>query len=803
MSGARDAGTHRRAIRIWSLFVVLWCTTLLYFGAVTEGAIALTAAAMGVLAVLTELSLGPLELSRSVRLLLASGAALVALQLFPIGPAMFGFTDALRKAHGSGSSWPGTADVSETLRASLQTCGYVLAGLVVLRLRQAGLPSRSILLSLFGVLLLEALFAIVQSASERPSIPFFGPRVAKNAPSGTLVSPNSLAGLLSMGIPIAIGLLPRRPPARPGATLERLALVASIALLGACVAVSRSRGGALSAASGLVIALLVGRGRAGVAFVGLVLIGSLAFVGATNPLAQRFVEMGDKSLVAEDRLRYLGITFRAALEQPILGFGFGTFRAAAHPFLPADIGGDLRHPHNEYVNLLFETGLVGCLIAVLSLGTWARRLRGGELRSSPSGRRAAAAGAVGVGLIHGAVDFDLQITSIGLLFAAMLALAPSVRRDATKAPGWLSGVALAAGLLIGAQIALPSADEALEESRRAELSARGEILRRGLGLHPFDVKLAYEKSLVSLDLGDRKLAAEQLERAADLWPAHGSLQDAVVGHLFRMHLESKDPEDLERAGRIARRRFSVEPSLIPAAIRAWAPVATPIDALATLIPASPRAQASFAVLLASRGLVEEALARFQNGCPALPENAPIFDSFAATLDAQGQWGLAAELRDQRLTAKRDGEGLAGAARAWIRVGATEDALFRAAEASELEPDRPEWKALVGEILVELGEWEPAATAYAAASSLAPANGNHRAWLGALLLVDGETKLERGAEHLAAALALGADSKQILLPLATQLKARGELEAARRVADAYLSLDGRDASARALRKSLVE
>lgn len=232
--------------------------------------------------------------------------------------------------------------------------------------------------------------------------------------SSTLTYANSTAALLTMTLFAAIALLALRPSA-----IARLALTLTLAGLIATL----SRGGALGAAAGLAVVLMCGAraslracGRATAA--ALVLAGSLVpsiasddgrpwfalaglvvsvAIALTPPLdlprrwrialiaAAAIATLGVGALASqhggrliasrigpgsEDRLRTWGNVWQAALDQPLLGTGPGTFR-----IVEVDGGEAIltRYAHNEYLQAFSETGLLGLAaiaIAVALLGRW-------------------------------------------------------------------------------------------------------------------------------------------------------------------------------------------------------------------------------------------------------------------------------------------------------------------------------------------------------------------------------------------------------------------------------------------------
>jgi len=111
-------------------------------------------------------------------------------------------------------------------------------------------------------------------------------------------------------------------------------------------------------------------------------------------------------------------------DHPLFGVGLGAF-AVAYPRY--DGGNGLRRTaeaHNDYLQVLSDTGLVGGSVGLFFLFAFFRIVRN-VLRGEQLREREEALG-ISVGclaiLAHSLVDFNLQITSNALLFLTLIAL---------------------------------------------------------------------------------------------------------------------------------------------------------------------------------------------------------------------------------------------------------------------------------------------------------------------------------------------------------------------------------------------
>jgi O-antigen ligase len=278
-----------------------------------------------------------------------------------------------------------------------------------------------------------ALFAIFQFLS-CPDLIYWTVRT-EGWPFGPYVNHNHYAGLMEMLIPLAAAsvLAAMGKYASP----RLFSVVAPIPV--ASLLLSGSRGGVISlAVETLMAALLIciygpARLRKSVVLLGgsMVIAGALLFVGmAPEKIVHRLATMEDERhspeaalaerfVAGRDSLRL----FRAHLP---LGVGMGAFETAFPQYqsFSSDLTWD--HAHNDYAELLAETGVAGGTLLVFSLGLffWLafRNLR--ERLAHPVGwiPFGASLGCCGL-LVHSLVDFNLHIPANAAWFAVSAAIA--------------------------------------------------------------------------------------------------------------------------------------------------------------------------------------------------------------------------------------------------------------------------------------------------------------------------------------------------------------------------------------------
>jgi len=746
---------------LWSAFLLIWSCSLLWLGGVTHHGTPATAIALALLYVASLVLLKePVRLSRGAVLCLAALGATFLFHFLPGPPFLFPYTAALRASHGLGPWWPAGADAYYTARVLAQAASYALSGLLVMRLRQAGLPSSTVLSGLTGVLAVEALYGLFQQFGGLKDIPLYGPRASPDSASGSLVSRNNFAGLMAIAFVVAVARAWSRfawPPlggdkprwirrVEGGWTWALAAFFFAVALVA-----SKSRGGTLAAVGGLALLPLLHRGRANLAGIAaLVAVAAVAvFVANPSGLLERFGTIDPFDLGADQRWTIFTTTAAAALRQPVLGFGWGTHPRAYHPFQPPSLFGQVHHAHSEYINVFFEAGAVGLAVCLGAMGFWFVRVWRAQ-RALPGPDRlpvTAALAAASVVLLHSLVDFDLRIPAIGIAWGALLGLGAAAVRDGDPRPTW--PVALAALLgAIGAW-ALPAAGS--------------------LGLSPYDHEAAWDKGEVAL--------------AADLWPAEPNVQREAG--LIAWHAG-----DRERAAVCFRRLFETAPDAVDGVMDEIGR-----DGFEPLLPPLPAARARYAGALAKRGLWKEAAEAFERG----PVDAAGCDYFASRLEGAGQWGLEAAVMEQRLRLKSDARAYAAAARAWMQLGWLDRALERATTAARIDPATSAWPGLCGDVLASKGERLAAVEAYTRALALAPDEIDWKVRRGFVELAD--KTYASAADDFQSVLKSRPQDRRLVMGLAQALAGQDLFPSARILLDDWVRRHPDDAEAAAYRDSL--
>lgn len=276
-------------------------------------------------------------------------------------------------------------------------------------------------LMIFGMAV--AVFAIVQSFTSNGMIywirkPRFGPDMY-----GPYVNHSHYAGLMELLTPIPLIL----------ALQERLRWKQRMmyALVGTTMAVtivsSTSRGGMISfAVEVLYVAavLLLAQRSERTLWRGMaILIVVAVIVAALNldTIAGRLGNLDDpaRRAIFADSLRIFRL-------KPLLGWGLGTFPTIYPKFSSYYTDYFINAAHNDYLQILVETGLAGFAALLWFVITLLRRgvsrVQGHSFRTAQVAALAGMTGCVGL-LTHSFLDFNLQIPANALLFLVMAAMA--------------------------------------------------------------------------------------------------------------------------------------------------------------------------------------------------------------------------------------------------------------------------------------------------------------------------------------------------------------------------------------------
>jgi O-antigen ligase len=356
--------------------------------------------------------------------------AVPLIQLLPLPPSLWvelpgraAVAESLSLA-GAPLGWaPLTLTPGETVR-SFTFLLYPAA--VVLTARQlAPEAARGLVAATLGLTLLSLLLSGLQAVGpiDNP-LYFYGASDTASAP-GLFANHNHQASLLLAAAPLSAGLALGLSRTGENGRAGMVMLAAALGLLLVGLAVTRSRAGVLLAAPALLGALAVlWRGSASGRRVGLaapVVIGVLVAGGLVYQMGLRAIlERFETPAAVDARFSAIPAELEAARTYFPAGAGLGSFQRAYQAVEPLETLEPtfLNQAHNEYLEILIETGVLGSAVAVAFLGWYV--LAASRVWASPSRQAHLARAAtivIGVLLAHSAVDYPLRTHALAGVFA--------------------------------------------------------------------------------------------------------------------------------------------------------------------------------------------------------------------------------------------------------------------------------------------------------------------------------------------------------------------------------------------------
>jgi O-antigen ligase len=278
----------------------------------------------------------------------------------------------------------------------------------------------------FGFLV--SLFAILQHLTSNGKLYWFREMRSGGLPFGPYVNRNHFAGFAELVLPLALVPLVLGRVRR-----ERWPVVGLFAVLPiGALFLSASRGGIVSFGAELsVLALVMIQRRemgkqlfAG----GTVLLVALLLVSwlGVGQILERLSSVQLLEVSSGKRASMRRDTWRIFLDHPFVGTGLGTLQLVYPPYESLYDGKIVNHAHNDYLEALAETGLLGGICCAWFLGVLLvqslERLR--QFNNSFRGALQLSGFLACSGfLVHSIVDFNLHIPANALLFFLMAHLA--------------------------------------------------------------------------------------------------------------------------------------------------------------------------------------------------------------------------------------------------------------------------------------------------------------------------------------------------------------------------------------------
>ena len=283
---------------------------------------------------------------------------------------------------------------------------------------------------LCGYGLVLASFSLLQGIAPNGKLYWIWPLEQGGLIYGPYVNHNHYAGLMEMLTPFPLVLaLSRHTEGN-----RKLVVAGIAALMAGTIFLSGSRGGMLAFVAEVIVlaVLLHKRGDwkqpLALGFFLAVMIGFLVWLGG-NELTRRLASIQSEArqeLTGGVRLTIDRDCFRMFRDRPVLGWGLGTFPVVYPQYRSFYTSFFVNQAHNDYLQLLVETGIpgfgIGLWFLVLTFRGAGTKLQNWTETVNGTLTVAALLGCVGI-LVHSFLDFNLQIPANAALFYVMCAIA--------------------------------------------------------------------------------------------------------------------------------------------------------------------------------------------------------------------------------------------------------------------------------------------------------------------------------------------------------------------------------------------
>lgn len=401
------------------------------------------------------------SLTKRMRMFILGFFGLLTLQIVPLpafiikylSPAAFAFHQQYNPLFSETKFLTLSVAPGRTLMFALELATYFLLGFLIIKTVNQSYQFVTIITVLIISGLFQSVYGLYELTRSSPRILFYPKIFSPDALTGTFVNRNHLSAYLEMIIPLAIGLLISRLNLFSGGarTLrERILLwsaqgaaknfiiLTSVVVMGFGIILANSRSGLVVLAFSFI--MLTGlyvfysprpglneprvRNMLRLAFLLIMLLGLYKGIDTT---VERFA-MDD--LLQENRPVYWTNTLNLFLDFPLFGSGLGSF-VEIYPAYEKIPGPPmlLVHAHNDYLEFLAETGLIGSFflfggifyLVAKSFRIWASR-RNPEVKGLALGGLVSLAGMV----IHTFTDFNLHIPANAVLFTLVITMTAAV-----------------------------------------------------------------------------------------------------------------------------------------------------------------------------------------------------------------------------------------------------------------------------------------------------------------------------------------------------------------------------------------
>ena len=335
-------------------------------------------------------------------------------------------------------------DPDLTAKSLLKGIAYVTIMLLMLILMDSHKKIRWFAYTVLAAGLFQAAYGSYMALSGIEYSFFIEKQRHLNSATGTFLNRDHLAGFLEMSLAVGIGLMiSNLSNARAIGWRNRLRKLVEtlispkalirLTLIIICIGLilSKSRMGNSAFFSSLLISgvlfLLISRHatRSTSIFLISLIVLDILLVGSWVGIGKVVDRLENTNMVVEHRDEVDRDTLTMIAAQPFTGIGAGNFSSVFPNYQQPDIWENYYHAHNDYLEFMSESGLIGVLpLALAVLYCLFLSVKTMRQRRSPLMLGMAFAGFMGVLsiLIHSTVDFNLQIPSNAVMFLLLMSL---------------------------------------------------------------------------------------------------------------------------------------------------------------------------------------------------------------------------------------------------------------------------------------------------------------------------------------------------------------------------------------------
>jgi len=321
-----------------------------------------------------------------------------------------------------------TAYAYMTRAASLTYLAYAMVLLVAVQMLRTQEDVKRLVgfLTVFGFVI--AIFAVIQDFTSKNELYWLVPVKGPSFIFGPYINHNHYAGIMEMlaPFPLVLSMMEELTPPK------RVLLAFAGVFMAGTIFLSLSRGGMTAFGFEMVFLAVVlwwknasRRSAAIFAMACLLILMFLLWLGGKS-LVERFVSLKTDTASYHTRLQIASDSIPMFRARPVMGWGLGTFTTVYPRYRTFYAEVFVNAAHNDYVQVLTETGalgfaaVLGFLAVVYARGF--RKLHGSGLDLTQAATLGALLGVTGI-LVHSFVDFNLQIPANAATFYVVAAIA--------------------------------------------------------------------------------------------------------------------------------------------------------------------------------------------------------------------------------------------------------------------------------------------------------------------------------------------------------------------------------------------